>query len=124
MTLSRLISPDTRSGLLIALGATLILAPTAMGLSSAAMVTGVAVGAIAVGLGLAGTASGGRGTIPVGAQMAYDQGLAFGLAISGLAFGAIGEPLALALFTGAGLVHLLVSALTRYSTRPAPQDFL
>ena len=57
MSVSRTFSPALRSGLVLATGAVLIVAPLALGLSNAAAATGLAVGVIAVALGLAGTAA-------------------------------------------------------------------
>jgi len=115
VTRSRHISRDARSGILVGIGATLVLAPVAVGLSLAALVAGVVIGAVTIGLGLAGTGNGGRGTIPISAQVAYDQGLGIGLIVAGAMFLAVGEPLALALFAGAGAVQLLTAAATRYT---------
>ena len=112
-------SPAVRSGAVIAVGTALIAAPLMLGLSPAAMATGIAVGAIAVALGLAGTASEGRGTLPVASQAAYDRGLGVGLLGAGLAFGLAGELAALAVFGAVGLAALLVAALTRYSVSAA-----
>ena len=124
MTVSRLISSDTRSALIIALGAVLIGAPIVLELSLAAMVAGIAIGVCVVGLGLAGTASGGRGTIPVSTQAAYDQGLALGLLLSALAFAVAGDTGAVLLFGISGLVQLSITATTRYSVRAGARDFL
>lgn len=124
VTASRLFSPDTRSALILGLGIVLIVAPVALGLSEAAMVAGVAIGACVVGLGLAGTASGGRATIPIRAQASYDQGLALGLVLSALAFAVAGDHGPAMLFGLSGLVQVLVAATTRYSARPGLQDFL
>jgi hypothetical protein len=119
VTRSRHISRDTRSGILVGIGATLVLAPLAVGLSLAALVAGVIIGAVTIGLGIAGTGGSGRGTLPVSAQVAYDQGLGVGLIVAGAMFLAVGEPLALALFAGAGAVQLLTAAVTRYSAPAA-----
>ena len=119
MTLARLISIDTRSGLLVGLGAAILFAPFALGLSVAAMVVGVTIGALALGLGLAGTASSGRGTIPVNAHMAYDAGLAFGMLLTAAAFGLTGEGAAGGLFGVAGLAQLVLSTTTRYTRTAA-----
>jgi len=124
VTAARLISTDTRSALLVALGAALIAAPIAATLTVPAMVTGVVIGALVVGLGLAGTATGGRGTLPVAAQPAYDQGLGLGLVLSAAGFAAFGDTGALLLFGAAGLLVLAVTAVTRYSARPVGQNFL
>ena len=119
MTFARLISSDTRAGILVAVGTTLLLVPIAIGLSVAAMAAGVMIGVLTVGLGLAGTATSGRGTIPVTAHMVYDQGLAAGLLLSGGVFLLAGEPVAAAVFGVAGLVQLVVGGITRYTATPA-----
>ena len=119
MTFSRLISSDTRAGILVTIGTALLLAPIAIGLSPAAIAAGVAIGVVTVGLGLAGTATSGRGTLPVSAHAAYDQGLAAGLLLSGGAFVLAGEPAAALLFAGIGLVQLIVGGITRYTVTPA-----
>jgi hypothetical protein len=50
MSLSRAFTPALRSGLVVAAGAVLIVAPPVIGLSSAAAATGLAVGVIAVAI--------------------------------------------------------------------------
>ena len=101
-----------------------MLAPLALGLSNAAMATGIVVGVLAVGLGLAGTAPNGRGTLTVSTQAVYDQGLAMGLLLTGAAFAVVGDTPALALFGGLGVLTLFVAGTTRYTARPAPPSFL
>jgi hypothetical protein len=115
MTLSRLLPPSLRSGLLVAVGAALMAAPVFLDLTPAAIVTGVFTGALATALGLAGTDDYGRATLSLPAQAVYDRGLALGLVLGGLAFGLTGHGPELAFFSGAGLVTLLFSSLTRYS---------
>lgn len=119
MTFARLISPSLRSGLLIAAGAALIVVPFPAGLAPAAAVTGIAIGAIAMALGIAGTAHEGRGTLPLSAHAAYDRGLALGLLVVASIFGAAGDDAALLLFGAVGVAALAVTAVTRYSVRPA-----
>jgi hypothetical protein len=106
-----------RSGLLIAAGAALIMVPFPAGLSPAAAVAGIAIGAIAIALGIAGTAHEGRGTLPLTAHAAYDRGLALGLLVVATVFGAAGDGPALLLFGAAGLATLAVTSVTRYSVR-------
>ncbi len=108
-------SPDTRSALLVASGTTLLLAPFMLGLGIAAVASGVFIGAIIVGLGFAGTAFTGRGTIPMSAHMAFDQGIGAGLVLAAAAFAVVGELGATALFLLAGVVQLVVGTATRYS---------
>jgi hypothetical protein len=115
VTLARLISPATRSGLLIGAGTALILLPFALGLSMAAVVTGVVVGVIGVALGLAGTDTQGRGTLPVSAQAIYDRGLALGLLGAAVLFGLYGQDDALIVFGAAGAGALLMAVTTSYS---------
>lgn len=108
-----------RSSLLIALGAGVLLTPTALLLTPAAIVTGLFVGVIAIGIGIAGTATRGRGTISVVAHQAYDRGLAAGLAIVTLAFVLAGHGPAAVIFGAAAAAQLLISTNTRYSEAPA-----
>ena len=119
MSISRLISADTRAGMLVTIGTVLLIAPVAIGLSAAAIAAGVAIGVVTVGLGLAGTAYSGRGTIPVSAHAAYDQGLAVGLLLSGAIFLAAAEPAAALLFAGVGVVQMFIGGVTRYTATPA-----
>jgi hypothetical protein len=118
MTVSRLISPVFRSGLLTAGGTGLIVAPLFLGLAPAAIVTGMVVGAVAVALALAGTDADSRGTLPLSAQAVYDRGLALGLMVTALIFGLAGELEAALMFVVAGLGALVVTTITRYSARP------
>ncbi len=101
------------------IGTALLLVPVAIGLSAAAIAAGVAIGVLTVGLGLAGTAYTGRGTIPVTAHAAYDQGLAAGLLLSGAIFLAAAEPVAALLFAGLGFVQVFIGGVTRYTATPA-----
>ena len=119
MTVVRLISPTARAGLLIAAGVGLITAPTLLGSGSAALITGLVVGALAIELGVAGTASEGRGTLPISAHAVYDRALAFGLFVAAAIFGLTGETNAAPVFAAAGALTLVVTSITRYSARPA-----
>jgi len=119
MTLGRLISIDTRAGILVMVGTLLLTAPFALGLSAAAIAAGVAIGVVTTGLGLAGTAFNGRGTVPVAAHQAYDQGLAIGLLLSSGVFALAGEPAAAALFAAIGMFQAIIGGLTRYTATPA-----
>ena len=103
----------------MAVGGALIVVPLAAGLSAAAVVTGLAVGAITMTLGIAGTAHEGRGTLSLSAQAVYDRGLALGLLLAALVFGASGDGAALLLLGAAGLTTLAVTLTTSYSARPA-----
>jgi hypothetical protein len=91
--------------------------PIVASLNPAVVVTGIAVGGLAVSLGIAGTDTQGRGTLPISAQAVYDRGLALGLLAVGVLYGALGDHAALLLFGVAGLAVLLVTVTTRYSVR-------
>jgi hypothetical protein len=119
MTVLRLIPLGLRSGLLMLAGTTLIAAPFALGLSAAALVTAVAVGGVMVALGLAGTDTSGRGTLPVSAHAVYDRGIALGLLLTAVVFGTASETEAALMFGVAGVAALVVTTITRYSARPA-----
>jgi hypothetical protein len=119
MTFIRLIPLALRSGLLMLAGTALIAVPFALELDSAALVTGVAVGGLMVALGLAGTDSDGRGTLPVSAQAIYDRGLALGLVLVAITFAIADQAEAALVFGIAGVAALVVTSITRYSARPA-----
>jgi hypothetical protein len=119
LTIARLISPALRSGLLMAAGTALIGVPFAVGLGAAAIVTGLTVGVFVVALALAGTATEGRGTLPISAQAVYDRGIAVGLLIVALLFGVAGDLGAALLFATAGVAALIVTSITRYSASAA-----
>ena len=119
MTVLRLIPLALRSGLLVMAGTALIVAPFALGLSSAALVTAVGIGGVMVALGVAGTDTSGRGTIPVSAHAVYDRGIALGLVLVALMFAIAGEPDAALVFGTSGIAALVVTTITRYSARPA-----
>ena len=100
-------------------GSGLMAAPLLLGLDVAAMLTGMVVGALAMTLGIAGTDTEGRGTLPLSAHAVYDRGLGLGLLVTALIFGAAGQMEALAVFAVAGVAALVVTSITRYSARAA-----
>jgi hypothetical protein len=79
----------------------------------------MAIGVMIVALALAGTAPGGRGTLPVSAQAVYDRGIAFGLLVVAFVFGVYGDLGAALLFATAGVAALIVTSITRYSASAA-----
>jgi hypothetical protein len=115
MTLARLISPALRSALMLAAGTVLLLGPSLLELSAAGVVTGVAIGTLAMALGIAGTGTEGPGTLPISAHAAYDRGLALGLLVAAVLFGLAGDRGAAGFFGASGLAALLVATTTRYS---------
>ena len=120
----RSISPGLRAGLLVGVGSALFAVPFAIGLSLPAVMTGVVIGVLAIGLGLAGTAPDGRGTIPISAHAVYDAGLAAGLLLTGVTFAAYGEPAAALFFIATGIVQAVLSATTRYTGGRVAPHFL
>ena len=104
---------------MIAAGTALLILPVALQLGGAAILTGIVVGMIATGLGIAGTEVEGRGTLPLTAHAVYDRGLAVGLLLAGVMFGVADQHTALAVFGGAGLAQLVVGSLTRYTATHA-----
>jgi len=126
MTTIRLISPALRSGLFMATGTGLITIPFMLGLSPAAVTTAIGVGMLMVALALAGTDTGGRGTLPVSAQAVYDRGLALGLLAVAIVFALAGDMEATLTFAIAGVAALAVTTVTRYSAgtaHPGPRRF-
>lgn len=115
MTVVRLLSTGARSAALILLGSGLIFAPLALALSGPAILTGVFVGAAMMGLGVSGTDSTGRGTLPISAHAIYDRVVALGLLAAAVAFGLLNQDAALALFGAGGLAVLAVALTTKYS---------
>jgi hypothetical protein len=103
----------------MALGSGLILAPLALELGPAALITGTLVGALSVALALAGTEASGRATLPISAQAVFDRGLALGLLATALVFGLDGDTRAMLVFALPGLAALVVTSITRYSAHPA-----
>jgi hypothetical protein len=123
MSSSRLLSPELRSGLMVALGTLLVVGPVVIGLSTAAASFGLVVGVLTVALGLAGSENTGRGTLPVSSQAVFDAGLALGLLLAAVVFAIAGSVGEAGFFAAAGLGAGLLTARTRYTLRPS-QNFL
>jgi hypothetical protein len=119
MTLARIVSTALRPGLLIGVGSALMMLPVVLGMAPSVAVTGIAIGGLAIALGIAGTASEGRGTLPVSAQAVYDRGIGFGLLVVAVLFGSAGDTGAAILFATAGVGALIVTSITRYSASTA-----
>jgi hypothetical protein len=108
-----------RAALLVVAGSALIAVPFLLKLDAAPMVTGIIVGSLAIALGVAGTESGSRGSLPISTQAVYDRGLALGLIASAVLFALFGELEAMALFAIAGVAALIMTSVTRYSAGTA-----
>lgn len=100
----------------LALAASLMLLPYAIGLSPTAVVVGIGVGAVLAGLAIAGSEPGSRGGLPLSAHAVYDWAAGTGLVCTGIVLGFASGPAALILFLAAGAIELALSASTSYST--------
>jgi hypothetical protein len=103
---------------MVTTGAVLINVPLAVGAGAAAFVVGVLLGALAFYLGLAG-ATERRGGLTDRAMADLDWGVAIGLVVAAMAFAAVDELVATALFGPAALVALTVAAFARPTATPA-----
>lgn len=119
MTTLRLISLPVHGALEMLVGFFLMAAPLALGLSTAAAVSGVVVGAIIVGLALSSTGAEaeGRHTITVATLHAFDYGLVTGLLGAAVILGLAGDRFAAGLFAATALAQFALNVTTRYSRR-------
>jgi hypothetical protein len=98
----------------LAVAASLILLPYAIGLPPAAIMTGIGIGALLASLAIAGSDPASRGGLPLSAHMAYDWGAATGLLCAGIVLGLAVGPISLIFFVAAGLAELALAASTSY----------
>lgn len=119
MTALRLISFPAHGAVEMLVGFVVMAAPIALGLSSAAAVAGVVIGAVIVGLALSSTDAGTtqRSTMTLSAHHAMDYGLVTGLLGSAATLGVTGDKAAAAVFALAALAQLALNLTTRYSHR-------
>jgi hypothetical protein len=119
MTAVRLISLPLHGALEMLVGFFVMAAPVALGLSPAAAVIGIVVGAMIVGLALSstGTETDGRSTLTIAAHHAFDYGVAIGLLGAAAVVGIAGEGMAAIVFAAAALAQLGLNLTTRYSAR-------
>ena len=113
MTALRLVPLQIHSAVEMVAGLLLMVAPFALGLSTAAMVSGVVIGALLVGIALQAIDGEGR-TFSVSAHWAADYGLALGLIGAAVVIATVDTSAAL-LFGGFGLAQLGLNLTTRYS---------
>lgn len=112
MTLARLVPLQLHAAIEALLAPALIVGPFLLGLSSAAVVCGVVIGALLMGSALQASAKTPRVSIHVGTDMligALIAGVAIGFAV-------VGQPLAAILFGAIAAVEMLLFSTTRYST--------
>ena len=116
MTALRLIPLPVHAAIELMVGLAIMTAPFALGLSAAAMVTGVVLGALVAGLALQSVDTPGGRTVPVSAHYAADLGIAIGLA-GAAAILATEDTSAAALFGTAAIAQLALNLSTRYTQR-------
>ena len=114
MTAIRLLPLATHSALELLLGMALIAAPFALGLSTPAMVAGVVIGAVLVGLALQAVDPGTYHS--VAAHHAADHGLALGLAAAAALLWTT-DATAGILFGLAAVLQVSLNLTTRYTAR-------
>lgn len=117
MTAFRLISLPLHGALELLVGLALMAAPFLLGFETAGMVSGVAIGALVVGLAFGAANATTDGRFDVAAHFAFDLGLVAGLLGAGLALALGGDPVAGITFIAAATASLALNATTRYSAR-------
>ena|SRR5436305_6085381 len=119
MTALRLISLPVHGALELVVGLFVMAAPVALGLSAAAAIIGVVVGALIVGLSLSSTGSvtDARGTMTIATHHAFDYGIALGLLGAAAVVGLAGDGKAAIVFAATGIAQLSLNLITRYSQR-------
>ena len=119
MTAIRLISLPLHGALEMLVGLFTMAAPVVLGLTPAAAVVGVVVGALIVGLALSSTGADadGRRSFNITAHHAFDYGVALGLLGAAAVIGIAGDGIAAAVFAAAAAAQLALNLTTRYSTR-------
>jgi hypothetical protein len=103
----------------LALGATLIVLPFAVGLSTSAVIFGLLIGALLAGLAISGTDPMSRGGLPLSAHAVYDWAIGTGLICAAIVLGIASGATALIVFLAAGMAELTLTASTSYSTSRA-----
>ena len=118
MTAFRLIPFGVHGALELPLGLAAMALPFVLGLSAAATVIAVVVGAAIVGLALASTTDErGRPALPVATHFAADYGVALGLAGAALLV-AVADDVTAGVFLGAvAALQLILNLSTRYTAR-------
>jgi len=89
--------------------------PFATGFQAPGLVACVALGAVLIGLALAGTSSSGRGSLSPSMHADLDLGMALGLVAAAVVFGFAGQGVAFLVLIVSGIVQLTLTAVTRYS---------
>ena len=116
MSALRLFSLPTHAVLELLGGLALMAAPFALGLSAAAMVTAVLLGALVAGLALQSLDIGYGRPVAISAHFAADYGIALGLAGAAVVLAGT-DTAATLLFGAAAVMQLTLNLVTRYSQR-------
>jgi hypothetical protein len=114
MTTFRWFTLPVHAVLELATGLALIVAPFALGFTSAGLVVSVALGALIVGLALSG-ASRESGGLPIATHLAFDRTLALASAAAAIALALHDDRAAALVLAAAAFAQLALSVTTRYS---------
>jgi hypothetical protein len=109
-TVTRTITLPTHSALELMGGLALLVGPFAIGAGPAALVAAVCLGAVMVGLALAGPDS-----LPLAAHQSFDLTLVAALAGGGLGLALSGDPAGGLVLAAVGALELVLVTLTRWS---------
>jgi hypothetical protein len=115
MTITQRMPLQLHAAAEFAFGVALVAAAFALGLGATAIGVAIVAGIALATLALGATEPGGRGSIPVSAHAAYDQGIGIGLVGAGLVFLVAGSFGAAGFFAVAGLIELTLVVRTRYA---------
>jgi len=110
VSVTRTISLPTHSAFELIVGLAVLIGPFPLGFGPAGMVAGVALGAVLIGLALAGS----EDSLPLSAHQAFDLSLVAALAAGGLGLGIAGDPGAGLWLAAAGILELALVVLTRW----------
>jgi hypothetical protein len=100
-------------------GFALLAIPFALGFQAPGLILSVALGALLIGVAIAGTSASGRGALPPSIHADVDLGMAVGLLAAAVVLGFGGQGPAFVALVAGGLVQLMLTALTRYGTATA-----
>ena len=99
----------------LAVGVALLAIPFALGFAAPGLVASVALGALLIGLALAGTSASGRASLAPSVHADLDLGMAIGLLAAAVVLGLGGHGVAFAVLVVSGVIELVLTAVTRYS---------
>ena len=116
LTAIRLIPLPIHAALRMATGLLTMAAPFVFGLTAAATLVGVVLGAVVAGVAMASVVDErGRTALPVSTIHAFDYGAVLGTFGAAVVLGAAGDALAAIVFASIALVQLAGNLTTRYS---------